>query len=617
MKNQNNIKADLLFKIFISLTPVLTVLFSSLCVAQEMVAGEYIVQRNPSVSAVRALQRSGYTLHKSANIELLRPGSGLYSSARTTIPYDSNRVSADCGEIMKDPSIISCEPNLVRYLYKLPNDPGFPELWGLHSPKNNIDINAPEAWDITTGSGNVVAVIDTGISYRHPDLISNLWTNPNEIDDNNYDDDGNGYVDDMFGANVYYADGNPWDCDGHGTHVAGIIAAAGNNNLGVTGVTWNTKIMSVSPAKCEVEPEFYTSDIIRALNYILDQKVNGGIPISAVNASFGGPGYSEAVENAIRSLRDANIVFVCAAGNMAQNNDSVADYPGNYNVDNIISVAAVSQAGNLSEWSNYGVNNVDIAAPGEEIISTWIPDAGDEDIYAAADGTSMAAPYVTGSVSLLFSHRPDSTYSEIIAALYNGASYMSSLNKIAGNRMLDLRGGLEALDPSISPVPTPTPDVSPTPRPTSPADFPNVILEADFSRDPLAALAKKRSNALLSFSLKSISALNGEMLAQNENSCMYNLYASTKRSAAGKPNTLITSLNAANANQEYSLSLPGIRRKKQRKKAAKIFLMAELECAEGRSQSSKIRLKTPRKTKLKSRKRWFKEFRQAIQAAVL
>jgi subtilisin family serine protease len=275
----------------------------------------------------------------------------------------------------------------------IPNDPQFNALWGLSNP-NNIDINAPEAWTVTTGQSSViVAVIDSGIDLNHPDLSSVIWTNPNEVAGNGLDDDGDGLVDDVHGWNFITNTNNVQDDNGHGTHVSGTIGAIGNNGVGVVGVATGVTLM---PLKF-IGPDGNGSidDAVQAIYYAVDHGAR------VINASWGGTSFSPTLDAAIRYANAHNVVFVTAAGNEASNNDLTKTYPASERLPNVLSVAAIDAMGRLAGFSNYGVNTVDLAAPGVNIRST-VP--GGYDTYT---GTSMATPHVTGVIALLAGLHPD------------------------------------------------------------------------------------------------------------------------------------------------------------------------------------------------------------------
>ena len=271
------------------------------------------------------------------------------------------------------------EPN---YLYKpqmLPNDPYFNQLWYLKNTGQEVnglaglagaDISASAAWDIETGCHDIViAVIDSGVAFDHPDLRNNVWTNISEIPGNNVDDDHNGYVDDLHGWDFVNDDNNPSDysrdvyCNGHGTHVAGIIAAEGNNNIGVCGVMWHAQVMPLQIFDIYNQSSFIAS-VIQSINIIsaIEYAVENGARI--INCSFGGASYSQSQYDILKYANQHGVLVVCAAGNDDSNTDTDPQYPSCYDLPNIISVAATDQSGNLASYSNYGLKSVDVAAPG-------------------------------------------------------------------------------------------------------------------------------------------------------------------------------------------------------------------------------------------------------------
>lgn len=316
-------------------------------------------------------------------------------------------------EIYKDdPMVEYAEPNYLRYLsVTTPNDTYFTNLWGLNNTEHKLDItsegeeadiDAPEAWDITTGnSGVVIAVMDTGVDYEHPDLSDNIWVNAGEIPDNGIDDDGNGYVDDVRGWDFVDHDNNPIDPQGHGTHVSGIIAAKGDNEDGITGICWVAQIMPlrVSNALGIIS----VADEISAIDYAINNDAK------IINASFGGYNYSLAERIAIDNANSAGILFVASAGNDGTDNDSKPYYPAGYDLDNIITVASTDQKDNLSSFSNYGSHSVDLGAPGERIYSTsparqiiWEDDFDDGDMD---DWTTGGIKDTWGLTSLKYHRR--------------------------------------------------------------------------------------------------------------------------------------------------------------------------------------------------------------------
>jgi len=353
----------------------------------------------------------------------------------------------------------------------LPNDPSFAVEWGLlntgqYSGLLGNDIGAPNAWNFTTGSRSVVvAVIDSGVDLTHPDLVANLWVNPGEIADDGIDNDGNGFVDDVHGWDFVDNDSLPQDGFGHGTHVAGIIGAVGNNGTGVTGVNWQVSIMALRVQ--DDRGAGYTSSVLAALRYATMMRRDHGIMIVASNNSWEAPaGYSGVVEQAIREHGEAGITFVAAAGNNGTNTDTTAKYPGSYALPNVITVASLTPQGVLASSSNYGAASVDLAAPGTLIQSTYKNGS-----YAMLSGTSMAAPHVTGVAALVAAARPGITVAETRAAILGTATPLASLaGKVASGR-LNAWAAIASLgvEPVSPPAPVqPAPPASP-PTPPSPA----------------------------------------------------------------------------------------------------------------------------------------------------
>lgn len=272
----------------------------------------------------------------------------------------------------KDRRIVSVEPNYAVSAQLTPNDPRFSELWGLNNTGQTggtagADIDAPQAWDTTTGSSAVVvAVIDTGVDYLHPELSGNMWRNPGETgsgrENNGVDDDANGFVDDVYGWDFVDEDNDPIDAHSHGTHVSGTIAARGNNGVGVVGVNWQCRIMACR--FLDASGSGWTSDAVEAVNYAV---ANGA---KVLNNSWGGGGYSSALEAAIAYARQQGVLFVAAAGNAGTDADQYPMYPAAYPDSNIVSVASTDHNDELSYFSNWGATSVDVAAPGSSILSS-------------------------------------------------------------------------------------------------------------------------------------------------------------------------------------------------------------------------------------------------------
>lgn len=368
------------------------------------------------------------------------------------------------------------EPDFAIAPSALPNDPSFSRLWGLHNIGQSggvadADIDAPEAWDRTRGSRNVVvAVIDTGIDYSHPDLAANVWTNPGEVAGDGIDNDRNGYIDDVRGWDFANNDADPMDDNGHGTHVSGTIGAVGDNGVGVAGVNWQVSIMGLKFLSGSGSGS--TSGAIAAINYATRMRRDFGINIVATNNSWGGGGFSAGLRDAIEAGGQAGILFVAAAGNDGRNNDATASYPASYTSQSIISVAATDRSNALATFSNFGATGVDLAAPGVGIYSTT---PGNN--YAAYSGTSMATPHVTGTVALMAAANPQATAGQLRTAILATAAPTASLaGKVATGGLLNAQAAVNAITSATLPTPAPTPAPAPAPAPVPPAADPGDTL---------------------------------------------------------------------------------------------------------------------------------------------
>ena len=336
---------------------------------------EILVRFNTSVSNSN-LSEISRKAHQQVGSTVLKEFSEVNGLQLVRIPENMS-LSEALGIYRQNENVIYAEPNYICKNQLSPDDPYYQEnfQWGLNR------INAASAWNLTTGSNNVIiAVVDSGIDINHPDIKGNLWINKNEIPDDGIDNDSNGYVDDVYGWNFDGDNNNVTDDNGHGTHVAGIIAASGNNTQGISGLMWNATIM---PLKfLDKNGDGYISDAVKAISYAT--KMGAFI----INCSWGGPSYSKALQDVIEN---SSALVVCAAGNevSSEDIDTLPNYPASYASSNIITVAAVDKHDNLCTFSNYGINSVDVAAPGYSIYSTW---PGSR--YYYMQGTSMATPYV-------------------------------------------------------------------------------------------------------------------------------------------------------------------------------------------------------------------------------
>ena len=304
-------------------------------------------------------------------------------------------------------------------------DEMFLRQWGLFNSGQSggqagADISAMRAWAVTRGSEQVVvAVLDSGVDYTHPDLVNNIWTRPEIIKAYEDEDLTDGAVDDQHGFNVVEDNGDPMDRNGHGTHCAGIIGAEGGNGIGIAGVNWNVKIMPLR--FMDGDGAGTTKDAIEAINYVIDRK-RAGVNVRIISASWGSTARSRALEDVIRKAYDEGILFVAAAGNASTNNDQTPHYPSSYNLGNVVSVAATNRHDQLASFSNYGAKSVNVAAPGEEILSTWL-----EHGFTEKKGTSMATPFVAGVAALILSQNPKMSVDDLRAKLLKSVDPIASL----------------------------------------------------------------------------------------------------------------------------------------------------------------------------------------------
>jgi len=345
--------------------------------------------------------------------------------------------------LAQDPRVEYAEPNLIWSITRTPDDPLYPEQYGLHNVGQTggvpgADIGAEAAWERFTGDPDLlIGDLDTGAQLDHPDLAANLWTNPGEIPGNGVDDDGNGYVDDVHGYDFYNHDGDPSDDNGHGTHTAGTIAAVGDNGLGVAGVVWHARIVVLKFLNASGNGP--TSAAVEALQYGMR------VGVRLTNNSWGGGVYSRALEDAILAAGDAGQLFVAAAGNARSNTDVVPTYPGSLPADCILTVAATDARDQLASFSNFGARTVDLGAPGVDILSTTL--GGD---YRLLSGTSMATPHVTGAAAFLMGRFPGMTAADVKDRLLRFAEPLASLADrcVSGGR---LNLALASADPDTLP----------------------------------------------------------------------------------------------------------------------------------------------------------------------
>jgi subtilisin family serine protease len=336
------------------------------------------------------------------------------------------------------PDVLYAEPNYIWRANATPNDPRFGEQYAMQR------ISAPQAWDVTQGNQNiVVGVIDTGVDINHQDLKDNIWTNPGETPNDNIDNDGNGFVDDVngwdFSTSTATSPGdntvfdNATD-DAHGTHVAGTIGARGNNAIGVTGINWNVSIM---PIKYLGPKGGATTVAIKAYSYAKMMKERG-VNLRVLNNSYGGSGKSQAALDAILQLNQAGILFVAAAGNEASDNFNFPAYPSNYDSPNVLAVASTNSLDNISGFSNFGARAVSMGAPGSGILSTT-----PNNLYASFSGTSMATPHVAGAAALVLAASPNLTLRQLRGVLAFSGDILPVLqSKTTTGRRLNIHASI-------------------------------------------------------------------------------------------------------------------------------------------------------------------------------
>lgn len=417
------------------------------------------------------------------------------TSVRVVTLPENLPVKAAVQRYEETPGVAYAEPDyLLTPAQMTPDDPGYAQMYALNNTGQtggtpDADIDAPAAWQTTTGGPQtVVAVIDSGVDIDHPDLRDNIWRNVDEVPGNGRDDDGNGYVDDVNGWDFFHGDASVYDAadgDEHGTHVAGTIAAVGDNSTGVTGVSWRAQVMPLKFIGPNGGP---TSAAIKAIDYALAE----GVDIS--NNSWGGGYYSQALRDAISRADAAGHLFVAAAGNggtdgVGDDNDASPNYPASFDNANIVSVAATDASDSLAGFSNFGARTVDLAAPGVGILSTLPGNA-----YGRYSGTSMATPHVAGTAVLLKTRYPDYDDARLKALLLKGVEPKPALETrtVTGGRL----NAVAALTGTVAPDET-EPTISPsTPKPGGRVKDRTPSIKATV-KDDRAELAKDDMKLLL------------------------------------------------------------------------------------------------------------------------
>jgi subtilisin family serine protease len=420
--------------------------FAAAPAAQQFVPGEVIVKfRADATEAGRgaALQHANAAVRERIVTATMRRGG---DNDGIVVIHSGLGTGAAIERLRANPSVEYAEPNYVYQHSAVSNDTYFNsnQLWGMYggtsSPANVYGSHAAVAWaaNHTDCSSVYVGIIDEGYMFTHTDLAANAAVNPGEVAGNGVDDDGNGYVDDVRGWDFDGNNNTVFDgtTDDHGTHVAGTIGGVGGNGAGVAGVCWNVKLLS---AKFLGRNGGTTANAVKAVDYFTDLKTRHGLNLVATNNSWGGGGFSQALQDAIGRANDANILFVAASGNSSYNCETSSCYPGEYPNANVISVASITSSGAMSSFSNYGSTTVDIGAPGSGVVST-VPASSKGAVvsgYASYSGTSMASPHVAGAAALYAAYHPGSSAATIKSAILSTAVATPSLvgKTVTGGRL--------------------------------------------------------------------------------------------------------------------------------------------------------------------------------------
>jgi len=396
--------------------------FSNTNMSQPYLAmpGEYVVTLKQPMASVAGLTQVATKLNASQARHLTRDLRSILVKA------SPDPMTLD--DLRRNPAVASVTPNYIVHAWEGTNDPLYEKLWGMKNtgqadPKGStgvagVDINAEQAWTLTKGSKKItVAIIDTGVDYTHPDIAGNMWVNQKEKDGKpGVDDDGNGYVDDIYGYDFCNNDADPMDDHSHGTHVSGTIAGIGNNSAGVVGVNWESSIMAV---------KFLCGDgsgtlagAVQAIDYATMMGAR------VMNNSWGGGGFNQALLDSITNANKQGALFVAAAGNNRADNDKYPNYPASYKVPNVVSVAAIDNKGQLASFSAYGKTTTHVSAPGVNVMSS-VAGGG----YESYSGTSMATPHVVGVAALVLSKFPNISAVQLKELLMKTSKPLDSLTE--------------------------------------------------------------------------------------------------------------------------------------------------------------------------------------------
>ena len=451
----------------------------------QYVPGQFLVKFKPGVSEMNCGQAMAASLSMVSEKILTAAMRGNGDAEGVTVMTTGVAVPEAVEAMIASGMVEYAEPNYIYRHDAVSNDTYVTNgnLWGMTGA---FGIGAATAWqnDKTDCSSVYVGIIDEGVNFAHVDLAANAGNSPREAE-NGLDEDGNNYIDDVYGWDFVNNDKTVYDGgteDKHGTHVAGTIGGVGGNGIGVAGVCWKVKLLS---AKFLGPNGGTTLNAIKAVDYFTGLKKKG-LNIVATNNSWGGGGYSQALYDAIQRANVEGILFVAAAGNSAANNDNTASYPSNYNSANVIAVASITSTGALSSFSSYGATTVDIGAPGSGIYSTLPGNS-----YGSYSGTSMATPHVTGAVALYKALNPSATAAETKAAILAAAIQTPSLaGKVVTGGRLSVAGFATPTSPTTS---SPSKAPSPTSSPTTKAPTTTAPTKAPTQTPPSTCRAKFQS----------------------------------------------------------------------------------------------------------------------------